>query len=63
MKKITVTKEQFLAYYKVQESGATNMFDITTVSRLSGLDKPTILDIMKNYSDYFANISNLKGGK
>jgi len=62
MKDVKVTKEQFLAYYKVQQSGATNMFDTTTVSRLSGLDKPTILDIMKNYSTYFANISNMKKG-
>jgi len=45
-----VTKEQFLAFNEVRDSGATNMFDIKTVSELSGLDKDTILEIMKDYN-------------
>lgn len=48
----TITKKDFLAYLKVQRSGVTNMFDTATVSRLSGLPKNKILDIMKHYSEY-----------
>ena len=46
-----ITKEQFEAYVDVQESGVTNMFDVRTVSDLSGLDKEQIMKIMKNYSE------------
>lgn len=45
-----ITKEQFQAYVRVQKSGATNMFAVSTVEDLSGLDKDTILAIIKNYS-------------
>lgn len=48
----TITKKDFLAYLKVQRSGATNMFDTPVVKRLSGLSKDKILDIMKHYSKY-----------
>ena len=34
-----ITQEQFEAYVDVQESGVTNMFDVKTVSQLSGLEK------------------------
>jgi len=47
-----VSKEDFLAYEDVRLSGVTNMFDIKVVQELSGLDKTTILDIMKNYAKY-----------
>lgn len=47
-----ITKQDFLAYKQVQFSGATNMFDVVTVSELSGLGKEKIVDIMKNYSAY-----------
>ena len=46
-----ITREQFGAYVDVQESGITNMFDIKTVGRLSGLEKEEIMTIMKNYSE------------
>lgn len=36
-------------YESVRESGVTNMFAVSTVSELSGLDKNIILAIMKNY--------------
>ncbi len=49
---ITISKVDFVAYRKVQLSGATNMFDIETVARLSGLSREKILDIIKNYSVY-----------
>ena len=49
---IKITKEKFLSYIGVQESGVTNMFDTRVVSEMSGLDKEEILDIMHNYSKY-----------
>lgn len=49
---MTITKQDFLDYEDVRESGVTNMFAVTTVSMLSGLSKEQIFDIMKNYSQY-----------
>lgn len=46
-----ITKEQFLAYENVRQSGVTNMFAVKVVQELSGLDKDQILYIMKNYSE------------
>ena len=46
-----VTRDEFIAYERVRQSGATNMFDIKVVKELSGLSKETIFEIMKNYSD------------
>jgi hypothetical protein len=48
-----VTKNEFQSYLDVQESGVTNMFDVRTVESISGLSKATIMDIMKNYSEYY----------
>lgn len=45
-----ITQEQFDAYERVRTSGVTNMFMISVVSDLSGLEKDTIMNIMKNYS-------------
>ena len=47
-----ITKEEFQAYEAVRLSGATNMFDVNMVEQLSGLDRDTISEIMKNYGDY-----------
>ena len=47
--KIELTKEQFEAYEDVRESGVTNMFMIGVVEEISGLEKDTIITIMKNY--------------
>ena len=44
-----ISREQFEAYVDVQESGVTNMFDVRTVSDLSGLEKEEIMTIMKSY--------------
>ena len=44
-----ITQEQFEAYIDVQESGVTNMFDVKTVSQLSGLEKEQIMKIMVDY--------------
>ena len=49
-KKVTVSEKDFKAFVKVQKSGRTNMFDVRTVSILSGLDRETILAIMDQYN-------------
>ena len=46
-----ITKEEFLNYEEVRESGVTNMFCVKTVMSLSGLTKDKILEIMNNYGD------------
>ena len=49
---MSVTREEFEAYTDVQHSGVTNMFDIKTVSKLSGLTGPKIVEVMEKYSIY-----------
>jgi hypothetical protein len=46
-----ITQEQFEAYERVRTSGVTNMWAVSVVSDLSGLEKDTIMQIMKNYSE------------
>ena len=53
-----VTQKQFKAYVCVQESGITNMFDIKTVSQLSGLGKEVILTIMQSYGELVEKYNN-----
>ena len=52
--KVEITEEQFKAYVKIQESGATNMFDVRAVVALSRgkLSREDVLDIMDNYDTY-----------
>jgi hypothetical protein len=47
-----ITKQDFLEYLRVQQSGKTNMFDLRNVVALSGLSREKILEIMTNYSKY-----------
>ena len=48
-----ITKEDFLDYEGIRQSGVTNMFDVKTVVALSDdLTKEKCFDIMKNYSKY-----------
>lgn len=54
-----MTKEKFLAYLTVRDSGETNMFDIPRVIELAGvgyqcvnLTKEDCLDIMENFGKY-----------
>jgi len=49
---MAITKEEFYAYTTVQHSGVTNMFDLRTVSELSGLGRPKIVEIMEKYEIY-----------
>ena len=46
-----ITKEEFRRYEGVRASGVTNMWDTKTVENLSGLDRETVLEIMKQYSE------------
>jgi len=46
-----ITEEQFEAYEDVRVSGVTNMFDVKTVGKLSGLEKEDIMTIMKSYGE------------
>ena len=45
-----ITQEQFQSYVDVQESGVTNMFDVRTVSAISGLNRDQCINIMSNYN-------------
>lgn len=47
-----VTHKMFLQYEAVRQSGVTNMFNVRLVMQLSGLKRPEITDIMKNYGTY-----------
>ncbi len=49
---MAVTRDEFEAYTDVQYSGVTNMFDVKTVSQLSGLHRPKIIEIMEKYDIY-----------
>jgi len=59
-----ITKEKFIAYEKVRQSGLTNMFDVNKVIDLAilicgvELEKEEVLDIMKNYTKYFEKYIN-----
>lgn len=48
---MSITKEEFEAYCRVQKSGVTNMMNVRLVSDLSGLDKDQVWHIIKNYGE------------
>ncbi len=48
---IEITEEEFNSYERVRASGVTNMFMVTTVCQLSGLEREKVMAIMKNYSE------------
>ena len=51
MAKTKITKKQFEAYVRVQNSGVTNMFDLKNVKALTGLSKEQIIAIMEQYNE------------
>lgn len=51
---MNVTQEQFEKYLIVQKSGVTNMFDRQAVCGLSGLDRDTVMEIIRDYEDLLA---------
>ena len=46
-----ITQEEFQSYENVRESGVTNMYMVSVVEDLSGLEKDTIFEIMRHYSE------------
>jgi hypothetical protein len=46
-----ITKAQFNRYEGCRLSGATNMFDLTKVKMLTGLNEEQIIYIMENYKE------------
>ena len=46
-----ITQDEFDAYVEVQESGITNMFNVSVVSDYSGLSRQQIWAIIKNYRE------------
>ncbi len=55
-----ITKQEFQAYEDVRASGVTNMFAVSVVEDLSGLDRDTIFAIMKHYSDLNAKYPGIR---
>ena len=56
-----ISKEDFEAYEEVRSSGVTNMFMVTTVCDLSGLDKDKVLAIMKEYDELVKRFPDVRG--
>ena len=46
-----ITKEEFQTFEAIRSSGVTNMFDVVTVQKLSGLSREKIFEIMKTYDE------------
>mgnify|MGYP001557777188 FL=1 len=57
-----ISKQEFQAYEKVRVSGVTNMWDVRLVENLSGLDRDTILAIIKHYSDLDVKYPGVRKG-
>ena len=55
-----ITKKQFNSYVTVQESGITNMFNVSLVTDLTGLTKDQCIDIMKNYEEYSKKFASVQ---
>ena len=48
---MNITQDEFDSYVEIQESGITNMFNVSVVSDYSGLSRDKIITIMKNYGE------------
>ncbi len=55
---IEITQDDFNAYEEVRESGVTNMFDVSTVSDYSGLNRKQIIAIMQTYQELYDKYGN-----
>ena len=54
-----ITKEQFLDYESIRDSGQFNMImDANIVMQLINLNKEQYFDIIKNYSNYYKQYLN-----
>ena len=47
-----MTKEKFLAYEGVRQSGMLNMCNVSVVCDWTGLTRSEVVDIMSNYEKY-----------
>lgn len=47
-----MTKEKFLAYEGVRQSGMLNMCNVSAVCDWTGLTRSEVVDIMSNYEKY-----------
>tara|TARA_R110000824_G_scaffold144673_3_gene312670 strand:- start:6 stop:194 length:189 start_codon:yes stop_codon:yes gene_type:complete len=58
-----ITKEQFLAFVRVQRGGLTNMWDARNVESLSGgvVDRAAHRAIIKNYDDLMEKFPGAAG--
>ena len=56
-----ITKEQFQAYEDVRASGVTNMFMVSVVEELSGLEREEIFEIMNHYSELNEKYPDVRG--
>lgn len=57
MEEETISKKEFESYVNVQNSGVTNMFDVTRVCELSGLSRDKVMFIMKHYDELSDNFN------
>ncbi len=55
---MNITQDEFDAYEDVRQSGVTNMFDVSTVSDYSGLNRKQIIVIMQNYETLYDKYGN-----
>jgi len=46
-----ITKQDCEKYENVRVSGATNMWDVSLVCKLSGLNEDKVMEIMKKYEE------------
>jgi len=53
-----MTKEKFMRYERLRQSGIINMLDVTSGAKLSGLSKADYVDIIKNYRQYHDRFMN-----
>lgn len=58
-----ISKEEFERYEEVRVGGRTNMFMVSNVEALSGLDEETIMAIIKNYSELKEKFIEVEGEK
>lgn len=56
----TITEKEFTAYEGVRASGVTNMWYVSLVEELSGLERDTIFAIMEHYGDLNKQYPNVR---
>ena len=56
-----ITKQEFERYEEVRQSGRTNMFMISNVVLLSGLDSGKVKAIMHQYTELMEKYPDVRG--